>query len=63
MPEFAKKCPKNEFFQPLHNDTKSVLSIKESYSMKKGLKFSQMPSVRLGVDERKKAVLVFDDFP
>ena len=22
-------------FQPLHNDTKSVLSIKESYSMKK----------------------------
>ena len=31
MTKVSEKC----IFQPLHNDTKSVLSIKESYSMKK----------------------------
>ena len=35
-------------FQPLHNEVKSVLGIKESYSMgKKVLKFSQIEAVRL----------------
>ena len=35
-------------FQPLHNEVKSVLGNKESYSMgKKGLKFSQIVLVRL----------------
>ena len=52
MPEFAKKrwqiVPEKGIFQPLHNDKKSVLSIKESFSMgKKGPKFSQMLMVRL----------------
>ena len=48
MHEFSKKNKRqkvfeNAFSQPLHNHTKSLLNIKESYWMKrKGLKFSQM---------------------
>ena len=44
MTKVSEKC----IFQSLNNDTKSVLSIKESYSIKKGPKFSQLLMVRLG---------------
>ena len=69
MTKVSEKC----IFQPLHNDTKSVLSIKESYSMKKRPKiftnaFGQAgggtsPPPPFGQPDRKKTVLVFDDFP
>ena len=50
LPKRDDKKRQKRNFQPLHNDTKSVLSIKESYSMKKGPKFSQILMVRLGGD-------------
>ena len=56
MTKVSEKC----IFQPLYNDTKSVLSIKESYSMKKRPKIF---TNAYGQPDRKKLVLFFDDFP
>ena len=72
MPEFAKKklrkvSEKCFYSAPshVHNDKKSVLSIKESYLTKKGLKFLQMPSPPppVWVSLTEKAFFVFDKFP
>ena len=52
-------------FQTLRNKTKSVLSIKESYSMKKAQHFHKClwSGPPYGQPDRKKKRFGFDDFP
>ena len=74
-PEFAKRSKMHSptmtksawkiHFQPLHNEVKSILNIKKSYSMKKKLlECSQMFSVRLfGQPGRKIFCFIFWPLP
>ena len=66
-----KKCLKNAFFSPFTMTQNPFWVSRNHIQWKKGPKFSQMFMVRLGggpppsygQPDRKKAVLVFDDFP